>query len=64
MFSPIGEIYIQFDKGKIDGEISGVSPLELADAFRRIAYFIETDTFNEIDSVSYIDFDEGKFSAG
>jgi len=57
--SHVGEVFVDFDSGKISGEISGAEVYEVADALLRVSWFIRTLS----PKAGYADFDEGKLFA-
>jgi hypothetical protein len=59
-FSKVNEVYIDFASGMVGGTCDGCDADDVADALERIARELRLMS----DTPSYIDFDEGKISAG
>lgn len=56
----MNEVYINFNTGEISGDCSGCNAAEVADALVTIAEALRLMD----DTPGYVDYDEGKISAG
>lgn len=59
----VNEIYLNLQTGEVSGEIGGVGVFELAQALREISFALDRAE-RRGESVTYIDYDEGKIFMG